>query len=228
LQANQALTQASSVAIGNNRITASISGRIGAISVHVGSLAQPSSTTPMVTISQLHPIAVSFSVPERELANIVATYPKGDAPVTAQLPGAGEMQGKLIFIDNAADAQSGTIRMKAQFDNQDRKLWPGSFVNVRLVSRTIPDAVAIPAQAVVTGPVEKFVYLVQPDSTVKQQKVEVVAIEQGLAAVTGLAAGARVVVEGASNLRPGGKVRDAEASPAQAAADGERKSKRAP
>ncbi len=205
LEANEAATQSSSVALGYNRISASISGRIGIISVHPGSLAQTSGD-PMVTITQIDPITVSFSLPERELGNIMETYPQGGAPVTAQLPGQARLTGKLIFIDNAADTQSGTIRMKAQFENASHKLWPGTYVNVSLVARNVNEAVMVPAQAVVTGPVDKFIYVVQPDSTVKEQKIGVVAIEGGEAAVTGLAVGARVVVEGTQNLRPGGKI----------------------
>ncbi|CAL61222.1 putative Secretion protein HlyD [Herminiimonas arsenicoxydans] len=207
-KANRAIAESSNITLSDNRIAASISGRIGIISVHPGSLAQPSGD-PMVTISQLDPIAVSFTLPERELANITATYPQGNAPVTARLPGQPEMTGKLIFIDNAADTQSGTIRMKAQFDNAAQKLWPGSFVNVSLVSRNVSHAVLVPAQAVVTGPIDKFIYVVQPDATVKEQKVDVVAIEEGQAAVIGLDAGARVVVEGTQNLRPGSKISEA-------------------
>lgn len=210
MEANLAATQGSSIALGYNRITASIAGRIGLINVHPGSLAQPTGD-PMLTIYQMDPIAVSFSIPERELANIRASYPNGDAPVTAQVAGQEPLQGKLIFIDNAADPQTGTIRMKAQFANADLKLWPSGFVNVSLVSRTLPDAVLIPAQGVVTGPTEKFVYVVQPDDTVKEQKISVVYIDGGFAAVTGLAAGTRVAVEGTQNLRAGGKVREAEA-----------------
>src|SRR3954449_9029001 len=101
--------------------------------------------------------------------------------------------------------------MKAQFDNPDRKMWPGTFVNVRLVTRTIPDAVVIPAQAIVTGPVDKVVYTVQPDETVKLQKVEVQTIEEGQAVVSGIAPGTRVVIEGTQNLRPGVKVREMQA-----------------
>ncbi len=207
-RANQAIAESSSIALSDNRIEASISGRIGIISVHPGSLAQPSGDA-MVTISQLDPIAVSFTLPERELANIITTYPQGNAPVTAQLPGQPELTGKLIFIDNAADTQSGTIRMKAQFDNAAQKLWPGSFVNVSLVSRNVSNAVLVPAQAVVTGPIDKFIYVVQPDDTVKEQKVDVLAIEDGQAAVIGLDAGVRVAVEGMQNLRPGSKISEA-------------------
>ncbi len=208
LRANQAALQSSKITLGFNQIHASISGRIGAISVHPGTLVQPASA-PMLTISQLDPIAVSFSLPERELKYIVSTYPKGDAPVKAQVAGK-ERVGKLIFIDNSADPQSGTIRMKAQFANQERQMWPGTYVNVSLVSRTLEDAVVVPAQAVVTGPTEKFVYVVQPGNTVKNQKIEVVAIEGGQAVVSGLAAGARVVVEGSQNLRPGSQVKEAQ------------------
>jgi RND family efflux transporter MFP subunit len=124
VQADQASIESSDIALGYNRISAAISGRIGAISVHVGSLAQPGGT-PMVTISQLDPIAVGFSVPERELANIIATYPKLDAPVSVQLPGGQTIEGKLSFVDNATDAVTGTIRMKAQFANPQKQLLPG-------------------------------------------------------------------------------------------------------
>lgn len=213
MKANQAITESSTIALSDNRIVASISGRIGIISVHPGSLAQPSGDA-MVTITQLDPIAVSFTLPERELANITATYPQANAPVTVQLAGQPELTGKLIFIDNAADTQSGTIRMKAQFDNAAQKLWPGSFVNVSLVARNVSNAVLVPAQAVVNGPVYKFIYVVEPDNKVKEQKVEVLAIEQGQAAVTGLAAGARVVVEGMQNLRLGSKVSEVKNAPA--------------
>lgn len=210
LRSDQAAAQASNIALDYNQISASISGRIGIINVHQGSLAQPAGL-PMLTITQLDPVAVGFSVPERELSNITATYPKGDAPVFAQLPGSLEIKGKLIFIDNGADQQSGTIRMKAQFSNQNHPLWPGTFVNVRLVSRLLPDAIVIPSQAVVIGPNSQFVYAMQPDSTVQVRKVEVLAIDNGQAAVAGLAAGECVVVEGTQNLRPGSKVKEAPA-----------------
>ena len=216
VRANEAAIESSAVALGNNRITATISGRIGAISVRPGSLAQPGGD-PMLTIAQLDPIAVSFTLPERQLAVITATYPEGNAPLTARLPGGGHIDGRLYFIDNTADTQSGTIRMKAQFPNAERRLWPGTFVTVEMVSRTLEDAVVVPAQAVVTGPTEKFVYVVQPDNTVRPQTVEVVSIDNGMAAIAGIAADTRVVMEGTQNLRPGGKIKESsgEMNPAQ-------------
>ena len=209
LQADEAATRSSAIALDNNRITASMDGRIGAISVHPGSLAQPTGA-PMLTISQLDPITVTFTLPERELATLLASYPKGDAPVTAQLAGERKVEGQLIFIDSASDPQSGTIKMKARFSNPQQLMWPGTFVNVSLVSRTLPGAVVIPAEAIVTGPAEKFVYLIKPDNTVAAQKVAVQNIDQGEAAVTGLQAGARIVVEGAQNLRPGARVTESQ------------------
>lgn len=226
LQANEAALQASSIAAGYNQIRAGIGGRIGAISVHVGSLAQPAGA-PMLTIYQMDPIAVSFAVPERELAHVRATYPNGEAPVTAQLPDGDQMNGKLMFIDSTADAQSGTILMKSHFANPDRKLWPGTFVNVRMTSRTLADAVTIPAQGVITGPNDKFAYVVQPDETVQRQKIDVIAVAEGRAAVSGLDAGARVVVEGAQNLRPGAQVKEAQAAGADKADKAGKKNKNA-
>lgn len=207
-RANQATVQSSHVSLGYNRITASMAGRIGAINVHPGSLVQPTGAA-MVTIAQLDPINVSFAVPEAELAYITASQQEGEAHVFIQLPNKEELSGKLTFIDNATDPQSGTIKMKATLDNPTRRLWPGAFVNVRLVSRTLPDAVIIPAQAVITGPKEQFVYMSQEDGTVNAQKVSLLATESGMAAVAGLPAGVRVVVEGAQNLRPGARVREA-------------------
>lgn len=214
LEADEATIRSSAIALGNNRIVATMDGRIGAISVHAGSLAQPTGA-PMLTISQLDPITVSFSLPERELSILLATYPNGDAPVTAQLASERKVEGRLVFIDSASDPQSGTIKMKARFDNAQKVMWPGTFVNVSLVSRTLPQAVVIPAQAVVTGPTEKFVYLIKPDSTVAAQKVTVVNIDNGQAAVTGLQAGQRIVVEGAQNLRPGARVKESQAGQGQ-------------
>ena len=209
-RADKATIDSSNVSLGYNRITASMAGRIGAINVHPGSLVQPTGAV-MVTIAQLDPVLVSFSVPEVELANITASYPKGGAPVFIQLPGNQELQGTLVFIDNATDAQTGTIKMKAQFDNKERRMWPGAFLNVRLVSRTLPQTTIVPMQAVVTGPKDQIIYVLQEDGTVQAQNVSLLAIENGVAAVSGLKPGVRVVVEGAQNLRSGTKIREAPA-----------------
>ena len=214
IAADQAAVQGGQVALGFNRITAGIGGRLGAINVHPGSLAQPGGL-PLVTIARIDPVTVSFAVPESHLSAIRSSYPKGDAPVTVQIPDGKELIGKLSFIDNAVDSSTGTIRMKAEFANPDKLLWPGAFVSVSLIARTLANVVTLPPQAIVTGPDDKFVYVVQPDDTVKRQKVEVSVIENGVAAINGVAAGAKVVVEGAQNLRPNGKVKEAGAGGAK-------------
>jgi RND family efflux transporter MFP subunit len=216
LKADIAAAQGSSATLSYNKIVASMSGRIGLINVHAGSLAQPSGL-PMLTIAQVEPIAVAFSLPESQLQHIRASYPNGEAPVKVELAG-GTVQGKLYFIDNTADTQTGTIKMKARFDNADRRLWPGTYVNVSLVTRTLKDVVVVPPQAVITGPNDKLVYAIQSDNTVKAHKVKVLSIDEGQAAVEGLAPGTRVVVEGAQNLRPNAKVREAQAPRDSAAA----------
>lgn len=208
LRAAEAAMESSRIAAGYNRIVASIDGRIGAINVYPGSLAQPAGT-PMVTIAQLDPVSVTFSLPERELTHLRSTYPSSQAPVIARLPDGTALEGKLAFIDNTADPQSGTIKMKANFANAQRRLWPGSFIIVSLISRTLPEAITVPAQAVVNGPQEKFVYLVKPDMTVQKQHVEVLAIVNEEAAISNVLPGAKVVAEGMEDLRPGGKVRAA-------------------
>jgi RND family efflux transporter MFP subunit len=215
LKADIAAAEGSSATLSYNKIVASISGRIGLINVHAGSLAQPTGL-PMLTIAQVEPIAVAFSLPENELQNIRASYAGAEAPVKVSLPG-GAVMGKLYFIDNTADTQTGTIKMKARFENADRRLWPGTYVNVSLVTRTLKDVVVVPPQAVVTGPTDKVVYAIQPDNTVKMHKVKVLSIDEGLAAIQGIEPGTRVVVEGAQNLRPNVKVREAQAAPESSA-----------
>lgn len=205
--AASAALESSRVSLSHHEIRAAISGRIGAINLYPGSLAQ-SSGDAMVNIAQIDPIAVSFALPERELASIVATYPDLKAPVTAVLQNGTELQGKLIFIDNTSDAQSGTIKMKAEFPNKDRKLWPGTYVNVHMMVRDLQSVVVIPAQAVINGPQGRFVYVVQADGTVKNHPVTIEAIEKGQAAVSGVTAGSRVVSEGMQHLRPGSAVRE--------------------
>jgi RND family efflux transporter MFP subunit len=209
IRSDQAAIDASNISLDYNQINASISGRIGAISVHPGSLAQPGGL-PLVTITQFNPITVSFSVPEKELVNLSANSPQQNKPVMAMLADGRQLNGQLIFIDNAVDQQSGTLRLKAQFDNAKRLLWPGAFVTVHFVSHNLPNALVVPVQAVVTGPNNQFVYLVQADNHVKKQVVTVLNIDSEQAAISGVAMGDRVVVEGSQNLRPNSLVKEAE------------------
>jgi RND family efflux transporter MFP subunit len=199
-----------------NEISAPISGRTGAVSVYPGSLVQPGTSTAsgaiLVSITQIDPINVSFTLPERELAGLQQAFAKGKVDVSAKLdlPGQSEIKGRLVFIDNAIDAASGTIRLKAEFPNADHRLWPGMFVTVALSPRKLAGALTVPVQAVQTGPEEKFLYVIGNDHKVESQPVTVRLIQDGMAVVEGVAPGAHVVVEGAQNLRPGNVVAESE------------------
>ena len=219
LAIDTAAVEAARVAIAYDQIRAPFSGRTGVINVRPGSLVQPSanasatSSPPLVTITQVDPIDVAFTLPEREFPELQAALKSGSVAVSA-IPQAGgeKVTGKLVFIDNAVDTATGTIRAKARFANPAGQLWPGMYATVELAPRTITNATVVPAQAVQTGPDSRFIYVVGDDRKVQQKVVKLAYVEKGLAVVDGIAPGARVVVEGAQNLRPGSTVAEAKAT----------------
>lgn len=211
LEVDSASVDASRVARSFGEIAAPIAGRTGAIAVYPGSLVQPSGAalgTALVSITQIDPINISFTLPERELVGLQQAFAKGEVPVGAKLdlPGQPALKGRLVFIDNAVDTASGTIRLKAEFPNPDHLLWPGMFVTVMLTPHTLTGALTVPVQAVQTGPEKKFLYVIGEDRKVASLPVNVRLIQDGIAVVEGIAPGTRVVVEGAQNLRPGDTV----------------------
>lgn len=204
--ADRAAISASQVAVDYNQIRAGIDGRTGAINVHPGSLVTPGGAA-LVTITQLDPIDISFTLPEGELAELQAARAGGPVAVTATLGTTGmTATGQLSFIDNAVDSQTGTIRLKAAYDNRDAKLWPGMYLNIAVIGRILKQANVVPPQAVQTGPDGKFVYVIGADGKVTAKPVKVGYVEAKLAVIDGVPAGVRVVQEGAENLRPGNKV----------------------
>lgn len=204
--ADRAAISASQVAVDYNQIRAGIDGRTGAINVHPGSLVTPGGAV-LVSITQLDPIDISFTLPEGALAELQAARAGGPVAVTATLGTTGTTAtGQLSFIDNAVDSQTGTIRLKAAYENRDAKLWPGMYLNVAVIGRVLRQASVVPPQAVQTGPDGKFVYVIGADGKVSAKPVKVGYVEAGLAVVDGVPAGARVVQEGAENLRPGSAV----------------------
>ena len=215
LEVDSASMEASRVARSFGEITAPIAGRTGAITIYPGSLVQPGGTalgTALVSITQIDPINVNFTLPERELVDLQQAFAKGEVSVGAKLdlPGQPPLKGRLVFIDNAVDTASGTIRLKAEFPNPDHRLWPGMFVTVTLAPRTLTGAVTVPMQAVHTGPENKFLYVIGEGNKVASLPVSVRLIQDGIAVIEGVAPGARVVVEGAQNLRPGSIVIESE------------------
>lgn len=220
LAADQAAATASRVARGFGEIVAPIAGRLGAVNVYPGSLVQPGGAG-LVSITQIDPINISFTLPDRELPALRQASARGPVAVTAHLDAHIDAQttrsGKLVFIDSNVDSASGTIRLKAVFDNPDGRLWPGMFVNVELAPRRLANVLTVPAQAVQSGPEQQFLYVIDAENKVSAQPVRVLLVQDGLAAVEGVAAHAKVVVEGAQHLRPGSQVSEGRSAPAAAA-----------
>ena len=217
-------------------IRAPFSGRTGIINVRAGSLVQPGAANaaatvggattgaiPLVTVTQVDPISVTFTLPEKELAGLQEAMRRAPVIATATPQSGGEsFRGRVTFIDNAVDTTTGTIRLKAEFDNPQSKLWPGMYVNVAISPRTIEKATVVPAQAVQTSPDSRFVYVVGGENKVVARTVKLAYVEQGFAVVEGIQPGARVVIEGAQNLRPGSAVAEAERQSPVESAEGDK------
>lgn len=211
----EATAKASQAALENARlnleyctIRSSLDGYIGRVLLQAGNMVRANDGNPLVVINQVRPIYVNFAVPEQNLAEVRQRMAQG--PLTAEVvPGAGQQAhpvGRLIFVDNAVDPSTGTIRMRAQFNNQDAALWPGQFVNVSLRLYEQRDALVVPAQAVQSGPEGQYVYVVDQEMTADMRRITVQRTEGEYAIVaSGLAENERVVTRG--QLRLGPKVR---------------------
>jgi RND family efflux transporter MFP subunit len=220
ITADRAAIEAAKVGLGYNRITASSAGRAGQVNVYAGTTVQPGGTA-LVTITQLDPISVAFSLPQRNLNDALATMRAGGGKVLAVLPeGRTPQVGKLQFVDNAVDPNSGTVKVKAQFDNAKEVLWPGAFVTVRLAVNTLKDAIVVPQAALIQGPRGTILYVVDAQNKAVARPVEVIYASGLDAAVTGVQAGDKVVVDGRQNLRSGVDVSERAASAAGGAASG--------
>ena len=194
------------------QIRSPITGRVGNLLVHQGNLVSDTSQNPLVIIHRVQPIWVSFGVPEEHLEAIRKTPPQ-NLPIraapqdSAQDHPAHAVQGKLIVVDNTVDATTGTIKLKANFENQDRLLWPGQFVNVTLTLGTLKKAVVVPAEAVQPGQKGPMIYVVKSDQTVEPRTV-VVGQDYGKRVIIekGVAVGETVVTDGQLRLFPGAQV----------------------
>ncbi|MDR7306807.1 efflux RND transporter periplasmic adaptor subunit [Rhodoferax saidenbachensis] len=203
--ADQATIDATRVALSYSRITAPNAGRAGAVNVYPGSAVQ-ANVTSLVTITQLDPIGVQFSIPQRNLGDALQALQGGGASVTATLAdGGGTFKGRLQFVDSLVDASSGAVKAKAVFDNKDAKLWPGAFVEISQTVSTLQGAVVVPQAAIIQGARGTIVYVVE-DGKAVLRPVKLVYAEAGDAAVTGIQAGDRVVLDGRQNLRPNAPV----------------------
>ena len=207
IQADEAMVETANLNVGYTTIRAPMDGRTGNLMLQAGNVVKANDDNPMVVIAQVHPIYVSFAVPQQHLTAIKQYSAAGPVKVRATAPGAAKPAvGRLTFVNNTVDPTTGTIQLKATFDNAENVLWPGQYVDVVLTLTTQP-AVVVPSQAVQPGQQGPYVFVVTPDLTVQPRLLE---LGRRLATETivtkGLAAGERVVTDGQLRLIPGSRV----------------------
>lgn len=211
VQSDQAVVENARVQLSYTTITAPLDGRTGIRMVDVGNIVRANDTNGLVVINQVQPVSAVFTLPQDRLPQVAEADAKGPLSVTAfSRDLATEFdQGKLELIDNQIDAATGSVRMKVTFPNAQRKLWPGQFINLRLLVGVAHDAIAVPAEVVQRNDAGAFVYVVKNDNSVELRPLSVAPEQAGRILVTkGLAVGERVVADGQLRLRPGMKVKD--------------------
>ena len=217
VEADQAAVDMAKLQLDFTTIRAPLDGRVGLRLVDPGSIVHASDPNGLVMLTQMQPIAVLFAVSQDDLPAILAAMRRGDVTVLAYSRD-GERAlatGKLVFVDSRVDQATGQVKLKAMFDNANRVLWPGEFVNAHTEIRTIKGAMVVPSKAIEHGPQGTFVFRIKPDETVEVQPVTVTGVSEPIAIIgDGLAPGDRIVVDGQYRLQPGTRI---EARPAPAA-----------
>ncbi|MBI1841694.1 MAG: efflux RND transporter periplasmic adaptor subunit [Verrucomicrobia bacterium] len=226
VKADEAAVSSARVQFAYTSITSPIGGRVGIRQVDQGNIVRANDQTGIVVVTQIKPISVVFTLPEQTLSKIRGEA--GDTPFTILAVDRDNMtplaEGKLSVIDNQIDTTTGTLRLKATFPNQDLRLWPGQFVNARLLLTVRRKSPVVPAAVIQRGPEGAFVFVIKEDQTVDLRPVKVGPVEQGEALIEeGLRPGEKVVVDGQYKLQRGSRIRPAEA-PAPAGAPGPRSS----
>jgi multidrug efflux system membrane fusion protein len=209
VKADEALVEIARVQLGYTTVESPIDGRTGATSVKVGNLIKPAADEPMVTINQLAPIYVTFSVPEQYLADIRREMAKRTLGVAANDPQDSHRlgEGELTFVSNTVDAATGTIMLKATFPNDDRALWPGAYVHVVLHLSSEPGVLVAPSPAVTVGQNGEQMFVIKEDGTAELRPVTVErTVGQEVVIQGNFQPGERVVINGQSRLTPGAKV----------------------
>lgn len=210
LAADQAAIETAKLNLAYADIRSPIDGRTGQRLVDLGNLIQAGQNTSLVTITQVKPIFVNFTVPQDKSDEIRRNQAQGPLSVIAYASDDSTVLGKgtVSLIDNQIDAATGTLRLKAQFDNTDERLWPGEFVNARLVLANRAASVTVVQRAVMQGASGYFVYTIKPDNTVSRRTVEIADMQDGTAVIKdGLTAGEKIVVDGQYRLIEGSHVK---------------------
>jgi multidrug efflux system membrane fusion protein len=206
--ADQGSVRAAQVNVNFCRITSPVSGRVGVRLVDPGNVVTTTLTTGIISVNQIQPIAVTFTIPQGQFQQLSSASAAFTRPLPTQAlsqeTGADLGQGELVVADNHVDPTTGNVTMKARFENAGRQLWPGQFVNVRVTLQTLSHATTIPATAVNQGPNGAFAYVVGAGNKVAARPITVMTTEGGLAVIqSGLAPGATVVTDGQMSLRDG-------------------------
>ena len=209
-QADQAAIQAAQLNVDYAALRSPIDGVTGIRQIDIGNLVQANSPQTLVTITQIQPIYVVFTLPEADIDRVRQAMAKQTLTIQAYAADDTRMiaEGKLDLIDNTVDQTTGTVKLKAEFANADRALWPGQFVNAHAVLDTVHDGVTIPAEAVLTGPSGTFTYVIDATSSIAIRPVKVLQTEDNRVLVgSGLSSGEEVVTAGQFRLQPGSKVK---------------------
>jgi multidrug efflux system membrane fusion protein len=211
VEIDQGLVKAAQVNLGYCRITSPVDGRVGVRLVDPGNIVSTTDATGILSVNEITPIAVTFTVPEGDFQRLVTASGGFTRPMLTQAfsQDTGQLldTGALSIADNHVDPNSGTVQMKARFANAARRLWPGQFLNVRLTLSVMQRVLTVPATAINQGAKGSFVYVVGPDDKAIERPVTVSTTEQGTAAISsGLQAGDIVVTDGQMSLAPGSKV----------------------
>ncbi len=209
VEADKASAQAARVQLQYTDIYAPIDARAGTLMINLGNLVKANDTPYLVQLNQITPIYVTFFVPESNLARVRERFAAGQLKVLAYPKGQPDNPsvGRLTFIDNGVDTTTGMFKLKATFDNKDRKLWPGQFVDVALELSTEKNAIVVPTRAIQTGQNGEYVYVVGADNTAELRPVKTRGMFQNMTVIAdGLNAGERVIVNGQLRVVPKGKV----------------------
>jgi membrane fusion protein, multidrug efflux system len=208
--ADRATVEKAALDVANCTIRAPISGRTGSLLVRQGNLVKANSVPPLVVINQIQPILVRFAVPQSQFPDIQRYYRNGNALQVRATPSEGSgvpLNGTLAFVDNNVDSTTGTVLLKARFANSEATLWPGQYTNVALQLYIDPNALTLPAPAVLTGQQGTYVFTIDSTGTAKQSPVRVARTVDSVAVIaSGLKEGDRVIISGQSRLVSGSKV----------------------
>lgn len=210
VEADRATVARAALDVSNSTIRAPISGRTGSLLVRQGNLVKANSEPPLVVINQIQPILVRFSVPQSQFPDIQRYFRGGNALAVRATPSEGAgvpLMGTLAFVDNNVDSTTGTVLLKARFANPDGSLWPGQYTNVALQLYVDPNALTLPAQAVLTGQQGTYVFTIDTTGSAIQNPVRVARTVDSLSVIaSGLKEGERVIISGQSRLAQGSKV----------------------